>query len=554
MDRTDQYSRHIIAKFLCRDCGAQIDRRQSRAAGDLEYPNECYSCENKSTKVFKHLPEQGEVVDRQQVIVQDLHTHSSTPNPTDIRADLHNGLVNEVEAGETVTLTGILRATADDDKDSDLYIQATGIEHHDRGYSGVELTEEDIAENERIASQDDAIGALADSIAPTIKGDYKLARMAALLQLVGGVRRGLDDQKEREQIHVAFVGDPGTGKSDIAKYVSEIAPKSVYQSADNATQAGLTASISYEEQFDSTKATLSGGALVRADGGLAVIDELDKGSESVRNCLQEPLSEQEVSVAKHNIRATLPTRCATLLVANPVDSRFDLYEPLKHQINVNEVIWDRMDIIVPFIDRPDAERDAEIAKSVLDRAQGVTGDYISPERMMKYVAHARSLDPDLTDEAYDILHDAWVDWREDSNEVRTAVGVRKLYALRRLAEASARLRLSEEVTVGDAERVVHLMETWMGALMTNENGKLDRDVLAGSASAPERELKQTVRRVIDDIGTGGAAPRDEVVDAVEMKGDEDREAIQQEINGWIGNPAGSGFKQEDGHLFKGDFS
>lgn len=554
-NRTDQYPRHINAVFTCLNCRKHsINVRQSWASGDIEYPRECpnVDCSNHSKKGFEHMSEMGDRVDRQQVIAQDLHAHASTPDPTDIRADLHNLLVNDVESGETVTLTAILRATEDATKDSALYLQVLGVEHHDRGYAGVELTDEDKARNEEIATIDDPYSRLAASIAPSIKGDYTLARMAGLYQLVGGVRRETDDQKERENIHVAYVGDPGTGKSDIAKYLAKIAPKSVYQSADNATEVGLTASISYEDKFDSTKATLTGGALVRADGGMCVIDELDKGSDGVRNCLQEPLEEQEVSVAKHDIRATLPTRCGALLVANPDNSRFDLHEPLKRQIDINDVIWDRMDVIVPFINSPDEERDNEIAESILNRAKGVSMDYLSPERMQKFVAHARTIDPDMTDEAGDIIHDWWVDKRSMSDSLRTVVGVRQFYSAVRLAEASARIRLSETVDTVDAERSIHMMDTWMTLLMTNENGQLDVDVLSGE-SAPKRKKKQVIKATIDGIDGNDGAHRGEVVDIVVRELNIDRTELQQEINSYIGNPSKSGVRQEDGLLFTGDF-
>ncbi|QLG63321.1 ATP-binding protein [Halorarum salinum] len=555
MKRTDVYDRHIYAVFQCADCGHKMTRRQSRAAGELDYPRECTSkdCNNKARKWFDHLAQQGDIVDRQQVILQDLHTLASTPNPAELRADLNCRLVNEVESGETVTVTAILRATEDDDKNSKHFLQVVGIKHHDRGYNGVELTDEDRAKHEEIASSGDVFETLSESIAPSIKGDYQLARMAGLYQLVGGVRRDTDDQKERVNIHVAYVGDPGTGKSDLAKYIAKIAPKSVYQSADNATQAGLTASISYEDDFDTTKATLTGGAFVKADGGLIVLDELDKGRESVRNCLQEPLEEQEVSVAKHDIRATLPTRCGALLVANPDHSRFDLSTPLKNQININDVVWDRMDVIVPFVNKPDEERDNAIADSILNRVKGEAHEYISPERMTKYVAHARTIDPEMTDEAGDEIHEWWVSLRNSSDGIRTAVGVRQFYSAIRLAEASARIRLSYTVDLEDAERAIHMMDTWMTLMMTNEKGQLDMDVLSGE-SAPVREkiqiLRETIRNLADE---DGGVDRSEVMDALTEETNEKRANLQQFVNGKIGDPSKSGVKQDDGKLYTGDF-
>lgn len=549
--RDKNRTRHMIAEFQCMRCMDVVEVRQSRASGDIEYPSECQSdsCNNSAKKGFEHNTEEGEVVDRQQLIIQDLHANSSTANPSDARVDVHNLLVNQAESGETVTLTGILRATEDEAKDSELYVQALGFEHHDRGYSGVDLTEADKEENREIADSDDVYETLASSIAPSIKGDYRMARMAGLCQLVGGVRRQTDDQKERENIHVAYVGDPGTGKSDLAKYIAKIAPKSVYQSADNASEVGITASISYEDKFDSTKATLTGGALVEADGGMCVLDELDKGSEGVRNCLQEPLEAQEVSVAKHDIRATLPTRCGVMLVANPVNSRFDMDQNLQNQMNLNEVIWDRMDVIVPFVNEPDEDVDKDIADSVLNRAKGKTEDYISPEKMQKYVAHARSIDPEMTDVAHELIKDAWVEWRSGATKYRTPVGVRQLYSAVRLSEAFARLRLGDTVTEDDAEQAVQLMEAWMYQMMTNERGQLDVDVLSGESST-KRETLSVVKSTIDEYGDDGEMHRNEVVQIVNRDLGGEKQDLQQKINGYIGAPDKSGIEQNDGMLVR----
>lgn len=553
--RDKNRTRHIISYFDCLRCmpGSYTTARQSRAGGDIEYPAECQNpdCNNSAKKAFEHVTEEGDVVDRQQLIIQDLHANSSTANPSDARVDAHNLLVNQAESGETVTLTGILRATEDEAKDSELYVQALGFEHHDRGYSGVDLTESDKEENREIADSDDVYDTLTSSIAPSIKGDYRMARMAGLCQLVGGVRRDTDDQEERENIHVAYVGDPGTGKSDLAKYLSKIAPKSVYQSADNATEVGITASISYEDKFDSTKATLTGGALVEADGGMCVLDELDKGSEGVRNCLQEPLEQQEVSVAKHDIRATLPTRCGVLLVANPVNSRFDMDVNLQSQMNLNDVIWDRMDVIVPFVNEPNEEVDKEIADAVAARAKGESEDYISIERMQKYVAHARSIDPEMTDEAHEIVKAAWVGWRSGATQYRTPVGVRQLYSSFRLAEAMARIRLGDSVTEADAEKAVQIMESWMYQMMTNERGQLDVDVLSGESST-KRETLSVVKSTIDEYGDSGEMHRNELVQIVTRDLGMEKQELSQEINGHIGNPDRSGIEQNDGMIVRVD--
>ena len=553
-DATDVYTVVRLAVFKCRKCGAINSAYQTRSSGALDKPHECHGengdCNGGPRAMeFQQKLSTKYMLDTQQVILQDLHTLATTANPHDIKANLHLHHVLGIAPGERATVTAIVRAVEHAEKEAKLYLQIVGIEPKNRDFSALDLTDDEIERIEEIADSEDPYGMLSSSIAPKIQGEsYKLAKKGALYQLVGGVDHSTPGDYSRSVIHMSYVGDSGRGKSKIAKYTAEVAPNAEYKSADNVTEVGLTAAVTHEERFDESKWTLSGGCLVRADGGHAVIDELDKAPESIQNSLQEPLSEGRVSVAKSKIQAELPARCSTLLIANPEDGRFDLYRPLSEQIPINPAIWDRMDIIVPFYDSSDEEEDDAIASGILDAAQGNVEPEVSKEMLRAYIAHARTFDPELTTEARDAIEMAWKDLRNRTGDERVTIGARQMESMVRISEASARIRLSDTVDVADVERAVSIMEAWMSLLMTDENGNWDIDAVKGLAAA-KRKPKNEFWRVMNALSEthGDEVPREEVIEMLMDRLDENRGNVQNIINGATGR-GDAEYDKEEGVL------
>ena len=89
--------------------------------------------------------------------------------------------------------------------------------------------------------------------------------------LFGGSRKQLPDgMRLRGDINILMLGDPGTAKSQMLKFVEKVSPIGVYTSGKGSSAAGLTASVIRDK---STKEFyLEGGAMVVADGGV-VYDE-----------------------------------------------------------------------------------------------------------------------------------------------------------------------------------------------------------------------------------------------------------------------------------------
>ena len=76
---------------------------------------------------------------------------------------------------------------------------------------------------------------------PPLHPDIKKA-IACLL--FGGSRKRLPDGLTRRgDVNLLLLGDPGTAKSQLLKFVEKVAPIGVYTSGKGSSAAGLTASV-----------------------------------------------------------------------------------------------------------------------------------------------------------------------------------------------------------------------------------------------------------------------------------------------------------------------
>ncbi|MFN3384055.1 MAG: minichromosome maintenance protein MCM [Archaeoglobaceae archaeon] len=558
---TEVRPRIVAGAFKCSDCGSLTYVAQEESM--LRYPYLC-RCNGKK---FIFIPEESLSVDSQRVKIQEYPENlRGGEQPQSIDVILEGDLAGIVNPGDRVVINGIVRARPRGFQQRklthmDLYLEGNSIEIVQQEYEEFEITETDKEKILALAKSDDIYEKIVRTIAPSIYG-YEDVKLAIALQLFGGVAKKLPDGTEiRGDIHILLVGDPGVAKSQLLKFVHRIAPRSIYTTGKGTTTAGLTATA-VRDEIDG-RWTLEAGALVLADKGIALVDEIDKMRKEDRSALHEALEQQTISVAKAGINAILKARCALLAAANPKYGRFDRFSPIAEQIELSPTLLSRFDLIFVLTDEPEIEKDKRLAEHILSihqlgetleklksiseetkhRIANVTPE-IDPELFRKYIAYAKNFFPVLSEEAKKRIEDYYISLRAKAKENSPVpITARQLESIVRLAEASARVRLSEVVTAEDVDRVTKIMERSLAQIAVDpETGELDIDFAFSGTSKRQRDRIWTMKKIIEELEdmSENGAPEEEVVRRAESEGIDEAKAKEilskLKINGEIFSP------------------
>lgn len=527
------------ARFECPSCGniisiLQLDKQ-------FREPTRC-GCgrKGKFTLIGKEL------IDAQSITLEEIPEKlEGGAQPKRIKVLLKEDLVSpyadkNTNPGTKIQIVGfvkevpIMMRTGSKSTTFDLMVEANYFRSIEESFSDIKLDDEDIKEILDLSRDPKVYDKLVESFAPSTKG-YQKVKEALLLQLLGGVRKQRDDGVTlRGDMHVLLIGDPGAGKSQLLKRVANIAPKARYVSGKGVSGAGLTATVVKDEFLGGW--SLEAGALVLANKGFVMIDEMDKMSNEDRSAMHEALEQQTVSISKANVQATLRCETTVIAAANPKFGRFDPYEMLAKQIDLPSTLINRFDLIFPIRDLPDSQRDGELASFILEmhKSQQVRETSISTELLRKYISYARQIiKPVMSDKAIKEIKEYFVKMRnvgagEGKKISAIPISARQLEALVRMAEASAKTRLSEKVLRKDAKRAIELLHYCLSQVgMDPETGKIDIDRIATGVSASQRSKISSIKDIINSLESkvGKTIPMEEIIKEAEAQGIEESDVM-----------------------------
>lgn len=391
------------------------------------------------------------------------------------------------------------------------YLRAVGL-HTDRSSDassgmGMQFSEDEEQEFLEMSRRPDLYSLFASCVAPSIYGNADIKKAITCL-LLGGSKKILPDgMKLRGDINVLLLGDPGTAKSQLLKFVEKVAPIAVYTSGKGSSAAGLTASV----QRDTTTREfyLEGGAMVLADGGVVCIDEFDKMRDEDRVAIHEAMEQQTISIAKAGITTILNARTSVLAAANPIFGRYDDMKTPGENIDFQTTILSRFDLIFIVRDDHDRNRDETIARHVMGIHMGGNGVQeqihaeIPVEKMKRYISYAKSrCAPRLSVEAAEKLSSHFVSIRRqvaraeaDANQRSSIpITVRQLESLVRISESLAKIELAPVATEKHVDEAIRLfLGSTMDAVMSagGDGGAVGGNVqLKMEVSKVEEELRR----------------------------------------------------------------
>merc|ERR1711973_667227 len=309
-----------------------------------------------------------------------------------------------------------------------------------------------------------------------------MGKKAIACLLFGGSKKILPDGLARRgDINVLLLGDPGTAKSQLLKFVERVAPIAIYTSGKGSSAAGLTASVMRNPA--SGGFVVEGGAMVLVDGGLVCIDEFDKMRPEDRVAIHEAMEQQTISIAKAGLTTTLNSRCSVLAAANSVYGRWDDTKG-EENIDFMPTILSRFDTIFIVKDEHDEARDMTLARHVMKVHMNAAADNavegeLSLAFLKKYLGYCRArCGPRLEEKAAEKLKNKYVLMRNSNREIEEEgekrlsipITVRQLEAIVRISESLAKMELKPFATDAHVDEAIRIFQ--VSTLSAAQSGDL----------------------------------------------------------------------------------
>ena len=452
-------------------------------------------------------------IDYQLLYLQELQ--SEVPDgqlPKTIGVFIPGDLVDTAKLGDDSIITGVIRPEIIGNiklgKEIPAIrqrIYANNLETISDDPSKFEITEQDEQNIRNIIEREESIvtETIISSFASHVKG-HDIIKEALMLSVIGANTKTLSDgSRVRGDINVFIIGDPGTAKSEMGQAAKRLAPKGYYTSGKGSSAAGLTAAVVQDAQTKTWM--LEPGIMAKADKGLVVIDEFDKMESKDRSALHEAMEQQHISINKAGITATLNTRASVIAIANPLYAKYDTDRELIDNIpNVPLPLLTRFDLIFIVQDKPDEEKDLQIAKHLMKAHGEKNPEYalIEPNLFGKYIRLAKRIEPELSNESMDIITKYYIERRKNDSD-GFPMTARQLEGLIRLTIARAKMLLKTITDERDANRAIYLMDEMLrssGAM--DSSGNIDVGIVEGK-SMKRTTMMKVLANIMEGLSEGG---------------------------------------------------
>uniref|UniRef100_H3A8U4 DNA replication licensing factor MCM5 n=1 Tax=Latimeria chalumnae TaxID=7897 RepID=H3A8U4_LATCH len=421
------------------------------------------------------VPDKCKCVDFQLLKLQespDAVPHGEMPRHMQLYCDRY--LCDKVVPGNRVTIIGIYsikKAGKTSSKGRDRvgvgirssYIRVVGIQIDTEGsaasLSGA-VTSGFLAPSPCLGHPNNTIGYVCSKLfARSVEGGNVTLHNVTFKPHFGSVGRLPDGLTRRGDINLLMLGDPGTAKSQLLKFVERCSPIGVRVSGYGTVICFFDIKVLLNNVKNNL--LMIGGSRMFSAVLVVRTQEFSSMREDDRVAIHEAMEQQTISIAKAGITTTLNSRCSVLAAANSVFGRWDDTKG-EENIDFMPTILSRFDMIFIVKDEHDEERDMTLARhvmnvhlSALTQTQAVEGE-IDLNKLKKYIAYCR----------------AWCGlcWY---NNLSLSPPPRQLEAIVRISEALSKMKFQPFATEADVEEALRLFQvsTLDAALSGNLSGK-----------------------------------------------------------------------------------
>jgi DNA replicative helicase MCM subunit Mcm2 (Cdc46/Mcm family) len=323
------------------------------------------------------------------------------------------------------------------------YLFANGIEYEKTSNENIVITEEDLSRLDEFSHQSDAVTSLVKMLAPTVIG-HEDKKLGILLMYIGAPAT----EDFRRRIHGLFIGPPGTAKSKLAHSAKKLGqPHSRYSSTQGASGKSITAII----DKDNDSYVLRLGVLPQAKNSICVLNEIASLSMEEQRHLFDVMEEGKLTLDKYGFHKEIDSPTTVLSTTNPQSGEW--YDNVldKGQIPLRKELVDRYDLIFTFESLKDKNQKIDYAKKKLAilKDREIKEDH---EFLRKVIEHAKSFNPELTEEAEAMIIDYW-----SGLDTKIFPTNRVLETILRVSFSFARLHFSNLVTSEIAKEAMNFL-------------------------------------------------------------------------------------------------
>lgn len=442
--------------FECPDGHVTIVKQ--KMGGDMKIPVVC-DTGNCKQKDFEDITSQHPDASYEQYRLLSIRSHNEfSLSEDELELLLFNDIVDDVEIGNIVRITGIIQPVQFSKKNVNLIMYKTRmicsyIENvNEMDYT---ISDDDKEYFQKFIQDENFYTRLINSIAPNIFGMSDV-KESVLLQRVGGYFPEKENAtKTREHFNIGNWGSGGMGKSAIAQWCEKNLPKTKIVQSRGATAKGLL--LGLEDSPHGGKSVRAGALVICQNGGTVILDEYPRLPHEVRDELMTTMESGVANIAKSGHIASARADAGIYATGNAFEGEWDKTATLLENLGMTTPELQRFDFHWIITDEHDPNFDEKVADVILSDVVYKPDVKPLPVNMLvKYIEYVKQFKPTMTKETSNYLKKTYLKLRSSNHSKNTSPRI--LNTLIRTATAIAKIHQRNIVEESDIDKTITLIK------------------------------------------------------------------------------------------------